>query len=167
MNPNNNIDTLALALGQQLSQRGWRVATAESCTGGWISQSITSVAGSSKWFDLGFVVYSNSAKHTQLGVSETLLKAHGAVSEPVVVSMATAARERAGADIAVAVSGIAGPGGGDNEKPVGTVWIAWALPCNRCVSQRYAFSGDRYQVREQTVIEALKGLSLHLQKNTV
>ncbi|MGH1487072.1 MAG: nicotinamide-nucleotide amidase [Cellvibrionaceae bacterium] len=161
------VEQLATELGQHLVRRRWQVTTAESCTGGWISQAITAIAGSSKWFDCGFITYSNQAKIQQLGVSSKLLKENGAVCSPVVVAMANGAIKQSGADIAVAVSGIAGPDGGSKEKPVGTVWIAWAFSEGQHFSHEYHFSGNREEVRRQTVIEALKGLNMLIQKNTV
>ncbi|MFO7285222.1 MAG: RNA 2',3'-cyclic phosphodiesterase [Gammaproteobacteria bacterium] len=151
------LESLARRLGEALAARGWTAATAESCTGGWISKAITDIAGSSRWFGAGYVVYSNDAKTKTLGVPAELIAEAGAVSEPVVTALAEAARERAGADIAVAVSGIAGPGGGTPEKPVGTVWFAWAGP-HGTVTERQQFDGDREAVRRQTVALALEGL---------
>lgn len=148
---------LAYRCGMALQQRGLQVATAESCTGGGIAEAITRIAGSSAWFGLGWVTYSNAAKTAQLGVPRMLLDAHGAVSREVVVAMAEGARQRADADWAVAVSGIAGPDGGSAEKPVGTVWLAWAGRHETHV-QCQLFTGDRSQVREQTVVLALEEL---------
>lgn len=152
---------LAIQIGRALGQRAQRVTTAESCTGGWIAQTITAIAGSSDWFEAGFVTYSNRMKHQLLGVPLSCLDgpgAPGAVSAETVCAMATGALLRADADWAVAVSGIAGPGGATPAKPVGTVWIAWAGPQGRCRSQCYHFDGDRQQVRYQTVVAALQGL---------
>lgn len=140
-----------------LQQRGLQVATAESCTGGGIAEAITRIAGSSAWFGQGWVTYSNTAKVSQLGVPPALLEAHGAVSLEVVMAMAEGARERAAADWGVAVSGVAGPGGGSIEKPVGMVWLAWAGADGTHVQCRQ-FAGDRAQVREQTVALALEEL---------
>lgn len=148
---------LAYRCGMALQQRGLQVATAESCTGGGIAEAITRIAGSSAWFGHGWVTYSNAAKTAQLGVPRTLLDAHGAVSREVVVAMAEGARQRADADWAVAVSGIAGPDGGSAEKPVGTVWLAWAGRDETHALCRL-FTGDRAQVREQTVVLALEEL---------
>lgn len=143
--------------GMVLRQRGLQVATAESCTGGGIAEAITRIEDSSAWFGQGWVTYSNAAKVAQLGVSADLLDACGAVSREVVVAMAEGARQRAGADWAVAVSGVAGPGGGSAEKPVGMVWLAWAG--HRGVHAECChFAGDRSQVREQTVLRALQEL---------
>ena len=116
---------LASELGATLAARGWRVTCAESCTGGGVACAITEVAGSSRWFETGFVTYANDIKTAVLGVQQTTLATHGAVSEQVVREMALGALERSGADYAIAVSGIAGPEGGTEDKPVGTVWLAW------------------------------------------
>jgi nicotinamide-nucleotide amidase len=140
-----------------LLARGWRAATAESCTGGWIAKALTDVPGSSLWFTTGYVTYANDAKVRDLGVPEELLAAHGAVSEPVVAAMAAMAKDRACADVTVAVSGIAGPDGGSAEKPVGTVWFAWAFP-DGLKSEARRFTGDREAVRRFAVAHALEGL---------
>jgi nicotinamide-nucleotide amidase len=133
------------------------MATAESCTGGWIAKVLTDAAGSSQWFDGGIVAYSNAAKTALLGVSAATLAAHGAVSEETVRAMAEGARERFGAQLAVAVSGIAGPTGGTPDKPVGTVHFGWAAP-GRVTAARRVFSGGREAVRRQTVALALERL---------
>lgn len=145
----------ARALGALLVKRGLRLAAAESCTGGWIGKILTDVAGSSDWFEASLVTYSNAAKAQFLGVAESLLAEHGAVSEPVVRAMAEGAQERTGADVAVAVSGIAGPSGGSAEKPVGLVWFAWAHP-EAISSERRVFPGDREAVRRRAVAFALE-----------
>ncbi len=154
--------TLAVeALGTALRQRGWRLATAESCTGGLIAAACTQVAGSSDWFERGFVTYSNAAKSEMLGVDAALIAAHGAVSAEVAEAMAAGAIARSPADLAVAVTGIAGPGGTVPGKPVGTVWLAWmqrgALPA----SLRLQLAGGRDSVRAQTVVIALERLLAH------
>lgn len=146
---------IARQLGEQLLLKNHRITTAESCTGGGIAQAITDIAGSSQWFSQGYVVYSNHAKQQLLKVSEQAL-AHGAVSQAVVEAMAVGALKDAGADISIAVSGIAGPDGGSIEKPVGTVWIAWATSDNSMRSRCYQFVGDRQQIRHQAVIASLK-----------
>jgi nicotinamide-nucleotide amidase len=149
--------SLSVLVGQALYARTWMMATAESCTGGMIASAITDIAGSSAWFDAGFVTYSNAAKQSMLGVSDQSLLDHGAVSEAVVLEMAQGALNQSAAQISVAVSGVAGPGGGTEEKPVGTVWVAWATDTvkrARC----FRFSGDRAEVREQTVQAALQGV---------
>lgn len=152
-----DLEAIAQDLGAQMVQQGAMLATAESCTGGWVAQTLTSLAGSSNWFDAGFVTYSNSAKQRMLGVREATLNNHGAVSEPVVLEMAQGACSNSAATYAVAISGIAGPGGGSEEKPVGTVWIGWATP-ERCWAKKFLFAGDRKAVRKQAVAEALLGL---------
>lgn len=151
------LEALALRLGRALLVRGWRVATAESCTGGWIAKTLTDVPGSSQWFDGGVVSYSNAAKAGLLGVSPELLLEHGAVSEPVVRAMAEGACERFRAELAVAVSGIAGPDGGTPDKPVGTVCFAWAAPSGTAAARR-VFTGGREAVRRQSVAFALERL---------
>lgn len=148
---------LAQELGQLLLERGETVTAAESCSGGLICSAITDVPGSSSWFERGFVVYANQAKTDMLGVEPALLQAHGAVSEPVVLSMAHGARDAAHADWAVAVSGIAGPAGGTEEKPAGTVWLAWVGP-GVVASEQCIFKGDRASIRTQTVQRALEQL---------
>ena len=160
-----SLEDIAADLGELLLARRWQVTCAESCTGGGIASAITSVAGSSEWFGGSFVTYSNSHKHQMLGVSTAILETYGAVSREVVAAMARGALNAAGADVAVAVSGIAGPAGGSAEKPVGTVWIAWVADQEER-SQCFAFDGDRAAVREQTVVAALEGL-IDLIKNTV
>jgi nicotinamide-nucleotide amidase len=147
-----------LALGRALRGRGWRLAAAESCTGGLIAAVCTSVAGSSDWFERGFVTYSDDAKVEMLGVDAKLIEGHGAVSEPVAGAMALGALERSSAALAVAVTGIAGPGGAVPGKPVGTVWLALALRgggAQRVKAWRLQLQGDRTAVRMATVAAAL------------
>ena len=156
-----SIAGLSEALVSKLATSGKTVATAESCTGGWIAKAITDVAGSSEVFAYGIVSYSNGAKESLLGVRGQTLDGNGAVSEAVVEEMAAGALELSGADIAVAVSGIAGPGGGSPEKPVGTVWFAWAIRGGSLVkydTDCRQFKGDRNRVREQVVAHALRGV---------
>jgi nicotinamide-nucleotide amidase len=152
---------LSSSLGQALHARGWQLALAESCTGGLIAQSITAIAGSSAWFDRGFVTYSNAAKTDMLGVPAVLIDEHGAVSEEVAQAMAVGALEQSLANISGAVTGIAGPGGGSAYKPVGMVCFAWATrqpgPPHVLVHTRY-FTGDRQQVREQAASYLLTAL---------
>jgi nicotinamide-nucleotide amidase len=152
--------TEVVALGDALRRRGWRMAAAESCTGGLIAAACTSVAGSSDWFDRGYVSYSNAAKTEMLGVAGSLIATHGAVSEAVVRAMALGALERAGVDLSVAVTGIAGPGGATPGKPVGLVWLAVARrdADGEINALRLQLEGDRTAVREQTVREALHQL---------
>ncbi len=152
------IEHLATELGKALGQRGWLAATAESCTGGGVATAITDIAGSSGWFDRGFVTYTNQAKQQMLGVSDESLQQHGAVSEAVVLEMARGALAHSSATISVAISGIAGPGGATEDKPVGTVWFAWAEQGGRHHSLLARFDGDRRQVRQQAVRQALSGL---------
>lgn len=153
----NEIYHLSEQLGRALLQKRATVTTAESCTGGGVSQAITSIAGSSGWFNRSYITYANSAKQEMLGVDEALLEAHGAVSEPVVVSMVRGAARGANADYAVAISGIAGPNGGTEEKPVGTVWFAWLSP-DGVTARKYLLTGDRLSVREQAVKISLQEL---------
>ena len=149
---------LAQAVGEALLARGWMLATAESCTGGGIAAAITEVAGSSQWFDRGFVTYSNQAKQDMLEVSAQTLMTFGAVSEQTVREMVTGALAHSGADVAVAVSGIAGPDGGTPDKPVGMICLAWGLKAREPVACTEMFSGDRQAIRSQTVECALQGL---------
>jgi nicotinamide-nucleotide amidase len=158
----NAVEAEVLALADALRRRGWHMATAESCTGGLIAAACTTVAGSSDWFERGFVTYSNAAKTEMLGVDPALIAAHGAVSEPVALGMAQGAVARAGVDLAVAVTGIAGPGGATPGKPVGTVWLGLAVRGAdagiRAHAERLQLAGDRSAVREQTVRQALRRL---------
>ena len=147
----------AARLGEALLARNWTACTAESCTGGWVAKVITDVPGSSAWFGAGFVTYANDAKSGVLAVPAAVLEAHGAVSEPVVIAMAAAARSQTGAELAVAVSGVAGPDGGTAEKPVGTVWFAWAGPDGTRAERRH-WPGDRERIRRLAVEYALEGL---------
>ena len=141
-------------LAAKLVERGQRVCTAESCTGGLIAKTFTDLAGSSEWFDRGFVTYSNAAKSEMLGVPATVIEEYGAVSEPVANAMASGALRHSDADFAIAVTGVAGPGGGSVEKPVGTVWIALAGD-GHLEARCHCFDGDRAAVREATLAEAL------------
>ncbi len=152
------LEQLAFQVGTVLKRRGFKLATAESCTGGWIAKCITDVAGSSAWFDRGFVTYSNSAKMEMLGVSPETLAQHGAVSEETVREMVAGALERSQAQVAVAVSGIAGPSGGTPDKPVGLVWLAWKVKGLPCCTRELRFFGDREDVRRQAVRAALEGI---------
>ena len=147
---------LSEQVGMALKARGATVTTAESCTGGWVAKTLTDIAGSSAWFERGFVTYSNEAKSQMIGVSEATLLSHGAVSEPVVVEMAIGALRAARADYAISVSGIAGPDGGSAEKPVGTVWFGFAGSDGRGLSRKMQFEGDRDAVRLQATIFALQ-----------
>ena len=148
----------ALALGQQLQALRLSLVSAESCSGGWIAKLMTDVAGSSAWFDCGMVVYSYEAKQALLGVRAQTLEEHGAVSRETVLEMVSGALARSGASIAVAVTGIAGPGGGSEDKPVGTVWIGWKQRGGYARAELFQFAGDREAVRRQTVAAAMSGL---------
>lgn len=147
---------LSRALGEQLLQRNWRIATAESCTGGGVAAAITAIPGSSGWFEYGVVSYANSAKEKLLGVSSETLAREGAVSEAVVSEMVLGALKLSGADMAVAISGVAGPGGGSAEKPVGSVWFAWGLAAGEIKTELKIFAGDRAAVQAQAVIRGLE-----------
>jgi nicotinamide-nucleotide amidase len=153
-------DAVALVapLADALRARGWKMATAESCTGGLIAATCTALAGSSDWFERGFVTYSNAAKTEQLGVEAVLIAQHGAVSEPVVCAMADGALARSPADIAVAVTGIAGPSGATPDKPVGLVWLAVAQRGAATRAEHLQLGGDRAAVRAATVEIALRRL---------
>lgn len=151
-------DQLARALGAALKERKLILVTAESCTGGGVAEAVTAIAGSSEWFERGFVTYSNTSKREMLGVKIETLKKHGAVSEQVAREMGAGALQHSRANVAVAVSGIAGPGGGTAEKPVGTVCFAWAMKHGAVVSKTQYISGDRGTVREQATTIALRGL---------
>lgn len=149
---------LSREVGAALAARGWLLATAESCTGGWIAEVVTATGGSSAWFDRGFVTYSNAAKTDMLGVAPATLERHGAVSLATVEEMAAGALARSNARLAVAVSGIAGPTGGSADKPVGTVCVAWTEHGRPPHAELCHFRGDREAVRRQTVIHALRGV---------
>lgn len=151
------LTALAFQLGEALQLQSAQVTTAESCTGGGIAEAVTRIAGSSAWFEAGFVTYSNAQKTQLLQVPANLFAEVGAVSREVVEAMVCGAQRASGATYAVAVSGVAGPGGGSPEKPVGTVWLAWGKD-DQCISRRFQFSGDRSAVREQSVDAALVGL---------
>jgi nicotinamide-nucleotide amidase len=155
-------------LAQKLMQRGWMLVTAESCTGGMVAASCTEWAGSSQWFERGMVTYSNEAKHELLGVDLALIETHGAVSEEVAREMARGALRHSRAQVSVAITGIAGPSGGSNNKPVGTVWLAWAVPSDTgptlgaemafVRTQLCHFDGDRAAVRQASARQAILGL---------
>ena len=149
---------LAAQVARLLVDKGLTLATAESCTGGAIGALLTSLAGSSSWFNGGVISYTNSSKINLLGVQSRLIDKHGAVSQEVVERMATGGREAMTSDVCVAVSGIAGPGGGTAEKPVGSVWIAWCGNGTAVSSKLYHLSGDRKEVQSAAVRLALKGI---------
>lgn len=151
-------EILAKQLGEILLQRRLKVTCAESCTGGGISHALTEIAGSSQWFEYGFITYANQAKQHILHVSEQALQTHGAVSQLVVEQMALGALDTASADIAVAVSGVAGPGGGTEEKPVGTVWFCWRAVGGKVKTHCEVFAGSRAEVRSAAVEKSLLGL---------
>lgn len=155
------LEALAAEVGVLLRSNGQRLATAESCTGGWVAQCLTSVAGSSDWFERGFVTYSNDAKQEMLGVASATLELHGAVSVATARAMAEGALQRSHADWAVSITGIAGPGGGSPEKPVGTVCFGWAGPDGVVGADSRRFAGDRGQIRAQSVAYALSVILLH------
>jgi nicotinamide-nucleotide amidase len=152
-----HITELAAHAGHALKIMSATLATAESCTGGGVAEALTRIAGSSAWLERGWVTYSNASKTDELGVPPEVIRAHGAVSEAVVRAMAEGARVRAGVTWAIAVSGVAGPDGGTEEKPVGTVWLAWAGP-GGVIAESRLFIGGRAEVRRQTVERALSGL---------
>lgn len=157
------IETLSLQLGQALQARGWQLALAESCTGGMVAQAVTAIAGSSAWFDRGFVTYSNAAKMDMLAVPASLIDTHGAVSEAVAEAMARGALSHSLAQLSAAITGVAGPGGGSPLKPVGTVCFAWATHAQaenaiKVVVETRHFAGDRTQVRQQATSTLLAGL---------
>ncbi|KAA8977046.1 MULTISPECIES: CinA family protein [Gammaproteobacteria] len=153
----------AASLGECLRGQGRVIATAESCTGGWVAKCLTDTSGSSDYFETGLVTYSNEAKEKLLGVPAGILAGHGAVSSAVASAMVSGTLEKTGADVALAVSGIAGPGGGSAEKPVGTVWFGWGVAGSTPVTTCKQFEGDRDQVRREAVEFALKRLKRWLQ----
>lgn len=153
-----DLQHLAQELGARLGSTHDRLVTAESCTGGWIAKAVTDIAGSSAWFDCGMAAYSYEAKQALLGVRPQTLEVHGAVSRETVIEMVSGALVNSGASIAVAVTGIAGPGGGSEDKPVGTVWIGWKRRGGYAMAEVFHFDGDRDAVRRQTVANALLGL---------
>lgn len=157
MDIDESIKNAARALASHLPEKGQRLAAAESCTGGWIAKVITDLPGSSGWFEGGVVAYSNAAKTALLGVDKDTLESEGAVSEATVMQMAEGICNRFAVPLGVAVSGVAGPDGGSEDKPVGTVWIAWAGP-DGARAKRFLFPGDREAVRKQTVAAALEGV---------
>jgi nicotinamide-nucleotide amidase len=163
-----SIAALSEALVSELIEAGQSISVAESCTGGWISKALTDISGSSQCFAYGVVSYSNGAKESMLGVNPGSLLEYGAVSEEVVGEMAAGVLNLSGADYAVAVSGIAGPDGGTEEKPVGTVWFGWAVRNDKKMSidtEKHLVKGDREAVRTRTVILAMQGLRERLRKN--
>jgi nicotinamide-nucleotide amidase len=156
------LQSLAERLGDWLKQHDMMLATAESCTGGWVGEVVTSVPGSSRWYDRGFITYTNQAKRDMLGVSTDVLARHGAVSAQTARAMAEGALASSRAQAVLAITGIAGPGGGSPEKPVGTVWFAWAGKDREPVVVVEHFSGDRNEIRRQAVVRALTGMLEYL-----
>lgn len=156
-----DLDQLRATLARDLLAQGWMMATAESCTGGLIAATCTDLAGSSAWFERGFVSYSNASKQELLGVPAELIARYGAVSEAVARAMAAGALAHSHAQVSVAVTGIAGPAGGSREKPVGTVWFAWCVG-ERTDSEMRLLDGDRAAIRAATVLHALQGLQQRL-----
>jgi nicotinamide-nucleotide amidase len=152
------LTTLATLAGARLQARGMLLATAESCTGGWVAEAVTAIAGSSAWFDRGFVTYSNEAKQDMLGVRKATIELHGAVSEQTAREMAAGALGHSRAGIALAITGVAGPTGGSVEKPVGMVCFGWATKAGAVDAVTRQFDGDRRAVRRQSVIFALQGV---------
>jgi len=154
---------LSEAVGSALSRQGIMLTCAESCTGGWVAAVVTATAGSSNWFERGFVTYSNAAKQEMLGVPAATLAAHGAVSEETARAMAAGALARSHAQIALAITGVAGPGGGSSSKPVGTVCFSWCKETDTAASETRLFPGDRETVRRQALLHALSGLLARLE----
>jgi nicotinamide-nucleotide amidase len=160
---NAELAALSVALGQALDERGLTLATAESCTGGWVAELVTDTAGSSGWFDRGFVTYSNRAKTDMLGVRTDTLESFGAVSVETAREMAAGAIAHSTADWAIAITGIAGPGGGSSLKPVGTVCFGWCRRGGTPSSETMHFSGERRTIRQQAVVHVLRGLLQRLE----
>ena len=159
MTKTDDLVELARQVGQIALERGWHLATVESCTGGWVAKTITSVPGSSLWFECALVTYSNESKNALAGVPMELIDTHGAVSGQVSEAMAGGIIARSNATAAIAVTGIAGPDGGSVQKPVGTVFIAWQVPGHGVSSERFQFHGDRDAIRRQSVAAALAELA--------
>jgi nicotinamide-nucleotide amidase len=155
---NEELQQLVGELGAKMLARGWMLTTAESCTGGWVGQLITTLPGSSQWYERGFITYSNAAKVEMLGVPEDTLATHGAVSEQTASAMAAGALAHSHAQAALAISGIAGPGGGTPQKPVGLVCYGWALEDGTLMSSTCRLDGDREEIRSRAVAAALRGL---------
>lgn len=153
-----DVYSLTEQLAELMRQHHSMLATAESCTGGWVAKTVTDLTGSSEWFECAIVTYTNRAKHDLLGVESSILDKYGAVSEQTVKAMVLGLLDRCHANVGVAISGIAGPGGGTDEKPVGTVWMAWARPGQLIDAVKFQFAGDREAVRLQAVYAALTGV---------
>lgn len=161
------LEALAAKVGELLRRNGQKLATAESCTGGWVAQCLTAIAGSSDWFECGFVTYSNDAKQEMLGIEQATLASQGAVSEATAAAMASGALRHSHADWALAITGIAGPGGGSADKPVGTVCFGWAGSDGQLTTQTMLFAGDRQAIRAQSVAHALAGVVQHADRCVV
>ena len=153
-----DLNLLAADVGKLAKQAGYKIATVEACTGGWLGKALTEIVGSSEWYEAGFITYSNTSKVQLVQVDEAVIQQSGAGSEPVAIAMANGALNNTQADVAVATTGIAGPDGGTSEKPVGTVWFAWIIRDKRSKTDHQVFSGNRAEVREQSVVRALSGL---------
>ena len=151
-------ELLTLLLAKKLHAQGWMLATAESCTGGWVAKVCTDQVGSSNWFERGFVTYTNDSKQELLGVKQSTLDRYGAVSEEVVAEMARGALDNSNAEVSLSISGIAGPGGGTPEKPVGTVCFGWCVANAGPFTETVRFEGDRDAIRSQAVVHALRGV---------
>lgn len=166
--PDKELTLIVEQLAELLIKKNRKLTVAESCTGGWVAKVLTDLAGSSDWFERGFVTYSNQAKHEMLGVSDSTLQSCGAVSQETVIEMALGALKNSHADFSLSISGIAGPGGGSTEKPVGLVWFSWAATENNkqntLATQKQVFAGDRESVRQQAVEYALKEIIKLLNK---
>jgi nicotinamide-nucleotide amidase len=160
------VDHLLTKVAAFLSERNWRMATAESCTGGWIAKCCTDMAGSSTWFDRGFITYSNEAKEQMLVVSHADLLEHGAVSEVIAGQMAVGAKTQSGVNVTVSTTGIAGPGSDESDKPVGLVHFGWCVGDQPADCDAAIFAGDRNAVRQQTVLHALQGIVSRLDPHT-
>lgn len=155
---NHDLHEVTQALARVLIKHGWHLSTAESCTGGMVAASITELAGSSEWFERGYVTYSNQSKSEDIDVSQNLIEQHGAVSDQVARAMALGAKQNSGSDLALSITGIAGPTGGSPEKPIGTVCFAWALANDQIVSETKQFEGNRQQIRQQACDFSLRKL---------
>jgi nicotinamide-nucleotide amidase len=155
---NQDLHEITQALARVLIKNNWRISTAESCTGGMVAVSITELAGSSDWFERGYVTYSNQAKSEDIDVSQNLIEQHGAVSDQVARAMALGAKQNSGSDLSLSITGIAGPTGGSPKKPIGTVCFAWVLANDQIVSETKHFEGDRQQIRQQACDFSLRKL---------
>lgn len=163
---NCDIENTAIQVGSALKSHGLMLTTAESCTGGMVASAVTNIAGSSEWFERGFITYSNEAKREMLGVTQDTLAHHGAVSEATVREMVAGALHHSRAQVALAVSGIAGPTGGTLDKPVGTVWFAWGVKGRQCISRLHHLSGNRTEIRMKSAYIALQGILEQLNQLT-